>query len=1062
MSRFSKVLFGSIIGVGFLAFASSAFAYSVGSAGFAKISPNNDITVNLGEPVVLTANIDQALLGVATWYELTNQSGVNINTSGNNKTATLSFSKPGAYGIILDINIFGDHDIASIVVNVRGDKPFTRIDPTTVVAGQQFRIIITSNYPNSPVDVNLSDRNSNFGGWTTGVTVTGGDGNGAWQATAATALCDGATYKYKIRIAGQESDTITYQAKNSNNPAYCTGGPLPPPPPPSGNQPPPPPPPPPSANIVVGMQGLVIRADNSSVGITTTITIVGPTNKQSYANPDWSEGALNPGSYNVTVDIPSPGYLSAEHSVCSNGVGCHSSGSWQPGATANVTVNSGYTDIWFRLKPNPEVNPPAPAGSEVCNFGACSISEAGIYSCSNNGIRLCKYQDNNGDGLGNYCYSASIACPGGSVCVGQNTDPSLMCLAGGTTPVEPPPGVPPPPPGLPPPPVGTPPPPPQNYTGNLRVGMRVQTNDNVNVRKDPGGDASGGQSANASGQLLFGPIWGQLIRTTSNYWWWWVDFDGGADGWVADDFLKPEGAPNIETVINAGPDVSGSYRAGDTLLARLNGWTNPPTGIPVVWRMKSGPDGGSVTFDPPDSPVSTARLTKPGNYVVSLCNDFINACDDANLLIRQGGTTGCSAAARDAYIAKFCPAGFDPTKVNWGGVGGISINEWGPYHACNIHNLPAGGITAGGCNGKYDWPIDAGGVQTGPSSPNPAIDRDINQKGLKLVIEAWNPNWLRGMSLNGIGTTDVNFASRWLWTRAYSEGPYKYLGIPSHQADYIPEEFLDTYLTPEELINSPGIVPGCMSTGYDPNTQLMGLDRGWWSAPAGANPDGSRPGRVVNQNPYTCIPDVRGWSGGGSPAYAIGEAGPRPYAYLGTCDFTPHPDPNADLVVGRNQCQAIDTSGPPPPPPPSGNPPLQPGQCRENGRFPSDPVGTLNFRAGDRVVSLSDRNVRQNPNISATKVGEAQRHVRGRVISDRSERNGSGDSQYLWYEISWDNGVSGWTAVSVSRSPSGTQYVALESAACNTSGGSPPPPAGNQPPPPPPSGNQPPPPPPTP
>jgi hypothetical protein len=66
------------------------------------------------------------------------------------------------------------------------------------------------------------------------------------------------------------------------------------------------------------------------------------------------------------------------------------------------------------------------------------------------------------------------------------------------------------------------------------MGDRVQTTWKLTVRSTPSnsGTASGTQLKGATGRVVGGPFYSNL------QWWWQIDFDSGADGWVAQGKLK--------------------------------------------------------------------------------------------------------------------------------------------------------------------------------------------------------------------------------------------------------------------------------------------------------------------------------------------------------------------------------------------------------------------------------------------------------------------------------------------------------------------------------------------
>jgi len=77
--------------------------------------------------------------------------------------------------------------------------------------------------------------------------------------------------------------------------------------------------------------------------------------------------------------------------------------------------------------------------------------------------------------------------------------------------------------------------------------------------------------------------------------------------------FQTAGSPGHPPVVNAGPDRS-VIIGGKTYLSGSARSVTPVTGI--AWSKKSGP--GSVTFEKPGNPVTTAVFSQPGEYILSM------------------------------------------------------------------------------------------------------------------------------------------------------------------------------------------------------------------------------------------------------------------------------------------------------------------------------------------------------------------------------------------------------------------------------------------------------------
>ncbi|MEK7649949.1 MAG: hypothetical protein AAB367_03280 [Patescibacteria group bacterium] len=407
---------------------------------------------------------------------------------------------------------------------------------------------------------------------------------------------------------------------------------------------------------------------------------------------------------------------------------------------------------------------------------------------------------------------------------------------------------------------------------NFGVGDAVETTDVVKVRSTPGGVYIASRPSGAVGEIFGGPQ--QATYQGISYWWWSVAFPSitGAtnpSGWVAEDYLVRRGAAgNIR--VNAGPD-----KGIASLSTVLAGTVNPP-GTPVTWKKKSGP--GNVEFQDSHNLATRVTFSTRGVYVLGLCV-YGDYCNEVTINVSTTSQVNCSQEQYQAYLDKFCPVGFDPRDINWGGVGGIGLNDYGPYHPCNIKNLPVDGITAGGCRGAYSWPV--GGEQTTSNSPSfGSYDQNASDipGAILTMIEAANPNWVRALKDNGISfNPPARMSSRYI-ANHLEDGPYKWVGIDSTDKGFLPLEYADSWVDPAELATGPGNLPSCYASA-GPTTQMYGYAQGWWGLPGGdMNPDGSRPGRRIPET-GRCVPDFRDWRlGDPIPQYT---GGPQPFSYLG-------------------------------------------------------------------------------------------------------------------------------------------------------------------------------------
>ena len=118
----------------------------------------------------------------------------------------------------------------------------------------------------------------------------------------------------------------------------------------------------------------------------------------------------------------------------------------------------------------------------------------------------------------------------------------------------------------------------RTVTGTVAVGERVTTTDNLNVRNAPGLSSTilGVQADNSLGTVVGGSVF------VDGHLWWQVDFDSGADGWVAGDFLAVPPLPPIQlayasfSVFNTAAPASATSLAEGEIVSVFNR-TTPTT-----------------------------------------------------------------------------------------------------------------------------------------------------------------------------------------------------------------------------------------------------------------------------------------------------------------------------------------------------------------------------------------------------------------------------------------------------------------------------------------------------
>lgn len=154
------------------------------------------------------------------------------------------------------------------------------------------------------------------------------------------------------------------------------------------------------------------------------------------------------------------------------------------------------------------------------------------------------------------------------------------------------------------------------------IGDRVQVNTTaLNVRDAASGGSLGTQALNSLGSILGGPT------VAGGYSWWNINFDIGADGWSAEDFLNKFTTPLPDLplpppLVTGSVDLSKQFRIWTGEVASDRGATVTEGGI-----VSSGANSGTyaLKLDPPDQwHLSGLYLTNLDAYRKSITSyDFI-------------------------------------------------------------------------------------------------------------------------------------------------------------------------------------------------------------------------------------------------------------------------------------------------------------------------------------------------------------------------------------------------------------------------------------------------------
>ncbi len=133
----------------------------------------------------------------------------------------------------------------------------------------------------------------------------------------------------------------------------------------------------------------------------------------------------------------------------------------------------------------------------------------------------------------------------------------------------------------------------QNGLAAISVGGRVSVTQNgVNVRASAGSmTVNGQQNSGALGTVTGGPTNAQIGGTGTTYTWWNVNFDSGADGWVASIYLAEVAAPTMGL---GSPNAGATWQTGTS---QTVSWSVTGDTVPIsyfVVRLSTN-NGSSYT-----------------------------------------------------------------------------------------------------------------------------------------------------------------------------------------------------------------------------------------------------------------------------------------------------------------------------------------------------------------------------------------------------------------------------------------------------------------------------------
>lgn len=247
-------------------------------------------------------------------------------------------------------------------------------------------------------------------------------------------------------------------------------------------------------------------------------------------------------------------------------------------------------------------------------------------------------------------------------------------------------------------------------TGGLSVGARVRVNvdGNLNIRSSANGSIIGSQSSGAVGTIQEGPL------TVGGRVWWRVDYDSGADGWSAGDFLllasgTPGNTPESVATSNDSPticDGPNTYKPNSGLVSESGSvycWNK----VKVNFCGKPIGDAPPAGWTAPQPSTICSKTPQPGEYIQLPADGYafvIHEVTGVPPTLDPGQKVHVQASFMNCTVQGVC-GGLSTWKKDGQNPIRVGFLDWKGYRVVNNETLPGEGYTGWGM-ARVDLPKD--------------------------------------------------------------------------------------------------------------------------------------------------------------------------------------------------------------------------------------------------------------------------------------------------------------------------------------------------------------------
>ncbi|MFO1482445.1 MAG: CARDB domain-containing protein [Verrucomicrobiaceae bacterium] len=233
----------------------------------------------------------------------------------------------------------------------------------------------------------------------------------------------------------------------------------------------------------------------------------------------------------------------------------------------------------------------------------------------------------------------------------------------------------------------------QNGLAAISVGGRVSVTQNgVNIRAGAGSTiVNGQQNSGALGTVTGGPTNAQIGGTGTTYTWWNVNFDSGADGWVASIYLAEVAAPTMSL---SSPNAGATWQTGTS---QTVSWSVSGDTVPISYFVvRLSTNNGSSYTDISSNLSASARsfnYTPSSGQATTTAVCWVRAFNSGGTVLAGAISSGAFAIATPPSATTNAATNITTTSAQMNGTinpNGASTTAYFQYGATTSYGSSSG------------------------------------------------------------------------------------------------------------------------------------------------------------------------------------------------------------------------------------------------------------------------------------------------------------------------------------------------------------------------------------